>query len=158
MRALHDAVSAIEVSSVRSLFLVTLVLPAVVACGSADTPPLGGPYGGTAPQVAPNDPPPTEGSGSGSASIQAEGDNTAGSGGGSSTPSSSSSSSSESSSSGSSTASSAASSPTWTELYTTYLAAGTVGGCTSCHSEMSSASGAYTWLGKEGQIGGSSPA
>jgi hypothetical protein len=48
--------------------------------------------------------------------------------------------------------------PTWTELYTTYLATGTAGGCPACHSEASTASGAYMYLTTEGQIAGSSSA
>jgi hypothetical protein len=31
-------------------------------------------------------------------------------------------------------------------LFTTYLANGTVGNCTRCHNQMSSASGSYSWL------------
>jgi hypothetical protein len=43
---------------------------------------------------------------------------------------------------------------TWTSIYTSYLAAGTVGNCgkSSCHSQMVTKSGAYTWLKGRGYI------
>jgi hypothetical protein len=37
-----------------------------------------------------------------------------------------------------------------------YLASGTEGDCEKCHSEMSSASGAYSYLSRKGYIQGSS--
>jgi hypothetical protein len=50
--------------------------------------------------------------------------------------------------------SSAASAPTWTELYTSYLASGTIGHCVNCHSWASSASSAYDQLQRSGYIDG----
>ncbi|HLK36466.1 MAG TPA: hypothetical protein VKU41_06905 [Polyangiaceae bacterium] len=49
---------------------------------------------------------------------------------------------------------------TWTCIHMTYLAQGTPGNCGTafCHSQMSSPSGAYTWLKGQGYIGGSPPA
>jgi hypothetical protein len=47
--------------------------------------------------------------------------------------------------------------PTWTEIYTKYLAAGTPGNCGSfCHSSMGDPSGAYNYLQGRGQISGTS--
>ncbi len=52
--------------------------------------------------------------------------------------------------SGSSSGSSSGAAPTWTDLYTTYLAVGTVGDCdsSSCHkhTECSSAADCFSWL------------
>jgi hypothetical protein len=47
--------------------------------------------------------------------------------------------------------------PTFSEIYSAYLASGTVGNCVSCHrAEMGSASSAYSWLSGIGQISGAS--
>jgi hypothetical protein len=43
--------------------------------------------------------------------------------------------------------------PTWTDLYGSYLAGGTEGNCSNCHSQMGSASGAYSYLSSKGYIG-----
>jgi hypothetical protein len=43
-----------------------------------------------------------------------------------------------------------ASAPTWSKLYSSYLANGTTGGCPRCHGQMGSASGAYSYL--QGQL------
>jgi hypothetical protein len=44
--------------------------------------------------------------------------------------------------------------PTWTKIWTSYLAAGTIGNCAAsgCHAQTSTASGAYSWLSGKGQI------
>ncbi len=34
--------------------------------------------------------------------------------------------------------------PTWTQIYTNYIASGTIGGCPGCHSGYGSASAAYS--------------
>ncbi len=39
-----------------------------------------------------------------------------------------------------------------------YLAGGTEGDCSQCHSQMGSASGSYSWLSSKGYIGGGQPA
>jgi hypothetical protein len=41
---------------------------------------------------------------------------------------------------------------TWSQIFSSYLASGTPGKCTDCHSEMSDASASYTWLNNKGQI------
>jgi hypothetical protein len=43
-------------------------------------------------------------------------------------------------------------------VWTNYLKGGTVGNCSHCHGQTSSASAAYSWLKGKGQIGGSKPA
>ncbi len=50
------------------------------------------------------------------------------------------------------------SAPTWTSIFTKYLARGTKGNCTQCHSQMSSASAAYSYLSGTHQISGTSSA
>jgi hypothetical protein len=47
---------------------------------------------------------------------------------------------------------------TWSHLYTTYLASGTIGNCSPCHGGISTASSCYTWMQQKGQVGGTSPA
>jgi hypothetical protein len=44
--------------------------------------------------------------------------------------------------------------PTWTTIFNDYLKNGTIGGCTRCHPQMSSASGSYSWLSSQGYIRG----
>jgi hypothetical protein len=44
--------------------------------------------------------------------------------------------------------------PTWTQIYDTYFATGTVGVCGSCHSNATSPSATYTWLKGQGYING----
>ncbi|HTB73127.1 MAG TPA: hypothetical protein VK762_07775 [Polyangiaceae bacterium] len=44
--------------------------------------------------------------------------------------------------------------PTWTQIYTDYLKSGTPGNCVNCHFQMSSASGAYSYLKGQGYING----
>ena len=46
--------------------------------------------------------------------------------------------------------------PTWTQIFNSYLAGGTEGTCSSCHSQSSSAKSAYTWLQGRGYISGTS--
>ena len=43
--------------------------------------------------------------------------------------------------------------PTWTDLFTVYLASGTIGYCTDCHPEMSDAPASFTWLEEQGYVG-----
>lgn len=161
----------------RSKFLMTsLALVATFAtagCSGADEHPLGGPYGGAASTSSG----PTQGqaasaSGAGSdTSSNPSGDgtgteqvsDTSGSGSQSATNAdagsgSSSSSSSKDAGSGSGSTSTGSTAVTWTSIFTNYLASGTTGDCASCHSSMSSASGAYSYLKKKGQISGSSSA
>jgi hypothetical protein len=57
---------------------------------------------------------------------------------------------------GSSSGSTTSGAPTWSQIYADYLARGTVGNCTSCHSQMSSATGAYSWLKSQNYINGTS--
>jgi len=57
----------------------------------------------------------------------------------------------------SSSSSSSGGTPTWTELYTDYLAVGTIGNCDgSCHhhSQCSSPSSCYSWIGNKQLSGG----
>jgi hypothetical protein len=46
--------------------------------------------------------------------------------------------------------------PTWSTIFTKYLASGTGGRCDSCHSEGSSAKNLYSWLQGRGYISGTS--
>ncbi len=105
--------------------------------------------------------PTTAGSTSGGGS--SSGASSSGSSGGSSSGASSSGSSgsssggSSSSSSGGSSGGSSSGGPaiaTWSKIYTTYLAAGTIGNCakSGCHSQMSTSSLAYSWLSGKGYI------
>jgi hypothetical protein len=48
--------------------------------------------------------------------------------------------------------------PTWTQIYDSYLAPGTIGNCVNCHSGTSTPSGMYSFLQGKGQLGGASPA
>jgi hypothetical protein len=47
--------------------------------------------------------------------------------------------------------------PTWTDIYSIYLASGTIGYCTDCHPEMSDAPASFTWLEEHGYVGGPDP-
>jgi hypothetical protein len=47
--------------------------------------------------------------------------------------------------------------PTWTEIFTSYLASGTVGNCGNCHGSMDTPSDAYSWLQGQGYVGGAKP-
>jgi hypothetical protein len=44
--------------------------------------------------------------------------------------------------------------PTWSSIYSKYFASGTIGHCSSCHSQSSSASSLYTWMKGKGYING----
>jgi hypothetical protein len=49
----------------------------------------------------------------------------------------------------------ASSAPTWTQIWTNYLQAGTVGNCnTACHIQMGTPSSAYAYLQSQGYING----
>jgi hypothetical protein len=143
----------IEMQNLRYVLAVVTVICAFAACG-ADGDPLGGPYGGTTTDPAPS-------SGDSGASLSTSGtqgvsDNETDSGSISDAGSSS-----DGGGGGATTDSGTVSSgpaPTWTQIYTSYLGTGTEGGCnkSGCHSEMSSASAAYTWLEGKGQIDGTS--
>jgi hypothetical protein len=177
----------------------------MAACSGGDDNPLGGPFGGAAPQsVTPtNGSPPVQrdnpagtaaggssgsnaggsssgtsssagssgggsssGSGAGSSSGATGGSSSSSSGGHSSSSSSGSSGGSGSSSSGGSSGSSSGNSSdagstmcpgytgplTWSSLYTTYFTTD----CVGCHSQMNTASGAYTWLQQLGYVNGTS--
>jgi hypothetical protein len=161
----------------RSLLLAGLVSSLLIACGSAD-PPLGGPYGGTVPPAAVPGPgvSPSETSGSGAGAGESSNKSSDGTGANGSTGSSAGTGS--SGNTGSSTGSgsgkstvdagttppvedagpASASTPTWSSIYTAYLAAGTAGNCGGCHGQMSTASGSYSYLTGKHQIGGSSSA
>jgi hypothetical protein len=161
--------SANEVSVMRCLLpCLTSALFLVVGCGGADENPLGGPYGGSA-----SVPGPTSGSvatgGDDSGSTQPATSNTGGStdGGNSSAPDSGHSQGGskdaaappppQDSGSQSQDTGQQASAPTWTQLFTLYLAGGTVGNCGTCHSEMGSATKAYSWLEGKHQLPGPNP-
>ncbi len=129
---------------------LALAIPAVTLaltlthCGSADQTPLGGPFGGTA-TVIPE--PGAENDGGGQS----------GSSGGSSSSSGGSSSSGSQPSddagcSNTPSGVSATGAPTFSQLYTTYFATGTVGNCagTGCHpSDMDNASDSYKYLAND---------
>jgi hypothetical protein len=150
--------------------LVTIALAmgaAAAACGGSDGVPLGGPYGGTGSSPPPSagqstdgtDPADTPGdpgtstsssSTSSTSSSSSSGGKTSSSGGSSGGSSSGGSSSGGTSSSGGSSGTAAA--PTWTKIYTTYLASSTAGRCSDCHGSCSTASGCYNWLKGKSQI------
>jgi hypothetical protein len=44
--------------------------------------------------------------------------------------------------------------PTWSMIFSAYLSNQSVGGCPRCHSQMNSASGAYSWLSGQRYING----
>jgi hypothetical protein len=159
----------------------TVVVVVIVACGpGAD--PLGGPYGGSVGGPAPvsSDDLVTDSTDGGDdASSGSLVDATSGSNGSSSSGGKSSSSSSggvthggssggggsggstgttgsSGSGGGSSSGTTTSSAPTWSQIDADYLARGTVGNCPSCHSQMSSATGAYSWLKSQNYINGTS--
>jgi hypothetical protein len=126
--------------STSALAALCLAL-ASTGCSGADEHPLGGPYGGTA--DVPN---PTNG-GDGAAGDSASGGDDGGS------------SDSGADGGGPQNDGGPAAAPTWSLIYSSYLAGGTVGDCSSssCHSsEMSSASNGYAWLRAHGYISGAS--
>ncbi len=152
------------------ILLVASASAVLAACSSAGDP-LGGPYGGTANVVEPNagnlgsddggdNDAAASGDDAGASGSSGQGGSGSGSGssggsGGSSSGGSSSGSSNSGSSSGSSSGvSSGTSAPTWSQIFSSYLASGTTGRCQSCHSQMRSASGAYSWLSSQGYING----
>jgi hypothetical protein len=47
---------------------------------------------------------------------------------------------------------------TWSHIFYTYLAKGTVGNCTSCHPQMSDPKKSYRYLDDQGFLGGANPA
>ncbi len=49
------------------------------------------------------------------------------------------------------------SAPTWSQLFTNYLASGTDCDCRGCHSQGSSASSLYSWLSGRGYMNGTNP-
>jgi hypothetical protein len=159
----------------RSLLIASLaglLSSVVIACGSADGPPLGGPYGGVAPApVAPtagsaessSNSGGGTGSGAGETPTQTGGTGTgtsSGNGGNGGTGSGSGESAVDAGSNppvveDAGTGTSAA--PTWSSIYKAYMAAGTEGNCGGCHGEMSTASGSYSYLTNKRQLGGASP-
>jgi hypothetical protein len=163
-----------RLSSCFSLVLGASFAAAAAGCSGAEDP-LGGAYGGAGSLVAPNDgntsspgeladadttdggdddaapaPAPT---GTATAHDAGKPPSTAGSSSGSSSSSGSGSSSGSSSSSGAAP-SAAAVAPTWTQIYTKYLANGAVGTCGRCHNQMNTAAGSYSWLSSSRYISG----
>lgn len=165
----------------RPFLLMALLSALGIGCGSPDQNPLGGPYGGTASVPGPlgnTEAAGQQGTGSpspGGTGTMPTGNPTGGDAGGSvgspwGAPDSGSSTGNPNPPQDSGTQpppDSAAPphdsapppppAPTWTQIFTSYLASGTKGNCNGCHS-MSSPSQAYSWLSGRGQVGGSSPA
>jgi len=129
------------VRRIASLGLALLAL-GWVGCGSADQPPLGGPFGG----VATVNPAPGADA-SVASSLSAAADSGSGNTSGGAVDSGSGSGSGDDAG-GTPACSTSSTVPTFSQIYTNYLATGTVGNCaqTSCHSQMSSAGASYTWL------------
>jgi hypothetical protein len=138
---------------VRTLLPLIIASAAFVGCGSVDTPPLGGAYGGTTNATDPNGGSNGDdgdaGTGTNDGSVVQQGQDSG----------------SQQKDSGTVTKDSGgpppvdsggSTAPTWSELFTSYLASGTEGRCDSCHSEGSSASSLYTWLKGKGYINGTS--
>jgi len=132
---------------VLSAALSVALCSAIVACGSADEPPLGGPYGGSAPVVAPSGGGDSTGTGSGTGAVgssNSPGGQESAVDAGASTPAPS-------------DASMPTGTPTWSQIFAADFAPGTAGSCSACHSAMATASGAYAWLSQKNQLGGASP-
>jgi len=171
-----------RVPSSKCVALLTGITVAVVACGGAADP-LGGPYGGSVGEPTPASSADlaadwTDGGDDASSGSLVDATSVATGGGSSSGGKSSSSSSggsthassssgggssgssgatgSSGSGGGSSSGSTTSTAPTWSQIDADYLARGTVGNCPSCHSQMSSATGAYSWLKGQNYINGTS--
>ena len=167
-------------ATARCLALLTGVTLAIVACGDGADP-LGGPYGGSVGGPTPassadlasdlvddggDDASSSSvvdatssaragGSSSGGKTSSSSGGSThAGSSSGGGGSGSSGATGSSGSGGGSSSGSTTSSAPTWSQIDADYLARGTVGNCPSCHSQMSSATGAYSWLKSQNYING----
>jgi hypothetical protein len=160
----------------RVVFL-SLALVAAAACGGADESPLGGPYGGTGSTTNPTTGN-TSSSGDDAASTGTGDDSTGGGddsggggggggggadsgggGGGGGGAIDASTGNVDSGGGGGSPDASAPppSAPTWSQLFTNYLASGTEGDCRGCHSQGSSASSLYSWLNGRGYMTAPNP-
>lgn len=169
-------------TSLYVALLAGIAVVAVAACGDGADP-LGGPYGGSVGGPTPassadlaaelgEDGGEDASSGSvldatstatgggsssgGKASSSSGGSTHAGSSSGGGTSGSSGMTGSSGSGGGSSSGSTTGSAPTWSQIDADYLARGTVGNCPSCHSQMASATGAYSWLKSQNYISGTS--
>lgn len=138
----------------RTLALFAFVL---VACGPVDAPPLGGPYGGTTDQTDPsngdngdntNDPDAgvTNDQGDDSGTTQTQNDS-------GTQQQQKDSGTTQTQDSGTQQQNSA---PTWSTIFSDYLASSKEGRCQSCHSQGSSATKLYSWLQGKGYINGTS--
>ncbi len=147
----------------RRLLAPVLVTLAMAACGGVDDPPLGGPYGGTTDPTDPN-------AGQNGDNGNTNNNTTTGSDGGTTTTTKDSGTTTTKDSGTTTTKDSGTtttqdsgstqtqSAPTWTTIFNTYLAGGTKGRCSSCHSQGSSKSNLYSWLQSKGYISGTSSA
>ncbi len=144
-----------------------LISLALVACGSVDDPPLGGPFGGTTAPTDPNaangnnpsdpnnpDPNNNNNTGTDAGTTQSQDSGTTQSKD-SGTTQSKDSGTTQTQDSGTTQTQTA---PTWTQIFNSYMASGTKGRCSSCHSQGSSKSSLYTWLQGRGYISGTSSA
>src|SRR5882672_2916455 len=102
-------------------------LSALVACGATPDSPLGGPYGGGTYRLGPTD--------GGYSTVDAT----------FTVPQVT------------NPAAPAGEPGTWTHIFTLYMADGTFGNCTHCHSDMSDAPKSYKWLNDQDYMGGSAP-
>ncbi len=127
----------------RKLFTFLTVM-GVAACGAVNDQPLGGPYGGSTDPTDPNSYDPQQDGGTqvlpDSGSPQKD----------SGVPTKDSSGPPPPVDSGGPTA------PTWSQIFTDYLAGSAEGRCAGCHSQGSSASSTYSWLQGRGYISGTS--
>jgi hypothetical protein len=161
----------------------SLVLVAATACGGADEAPLGGPYGGTSGSTSATNGNSSNGDDSGTTSTGDDstsggddsggggggggGADSGGGGGGGSDAGSGGGGGGQDASSGGSvdsgggggvdSGSTQPSAPTWSQLYTNYLGAGTDCDCKSCHSQGNSASALYSWLSGRGYMSAPNP-
>ncbi len=131
--------------------LPLIIVSAAFGCGPVDAPPLGGPYGGTTTGTDPNGG--NEGNnnnndgmdsgvvqnGQDSGQQQQKDSGTVTKDSGGPPP-----------------VDSGGTTPTWTEIFNSYLASGTEGRCDGCHSEGSTATNLYSWLNGKGYISGAS--
>ncbi len=139
----------------RTLLLL-LALP-LAACSGGD--PLGGPYGGTGASVGPNGQPNDPANPSNPSDPSDPSNNNNGGADASTKNNNGGADAGNNNNAVDSGKVQQPQAPTWTQIWTSYLAAGTKGNCkSSCHSQMGSPSAAYSWLKAKGYINGPSSA
>jgi hypothetical protein len=151
--------------------ILVVIAAAVASCGGAGDP-LGGPYGGTGAVPAPtdNDQQPSGGEDAGQVPSSNPGNGNSDPGTGAPTDGGHDSGTSGGNDSGGHTpppdaggppppvdSGSQTTAPTWSTVFAAYLESGTIGNCGHCHSEMDTATKAYSWLQGKHQLPGPNP-